>query len=123
MRIYHTSEQSLTRTGQTVSYPMTSHDAASAQPAPIMAEPAQVIDFCSRQFQETKAQLQRQIDRLSSELNTSLRFVIDQESDSIIVKIVDPSTDKVIKEIPSAEIQNIKIRIKEAIGVIFDAAV
>lgn len=88
-----------------------------------MAEPAQVIDFCSRQFQETKAQLQRQIDRLSSELNTSLRFVIDQESDSIIVKIVDPSTDKVIKEIPSAEIQNIKIRIKEAIGVIFDAAV
>lgn len=123
MRISHTIEQSLTRTGRTASYPETSRDTPYTQPAPIMAEPAQVIDFCSRQFQETKAQLQRQIDRLSSELNTSLRFVIDQESDSIIVKIVDPSTDKVIKEIPSAEIQNIKIRIKEAIGVIFDAAV
>ena len=36
------------------------------------------------------------------------------------VKIVDPSTDKVIKEIPSADVQQLQIKIREAFGLLVD---
>ena len=39
---------------------------------------------------------------------------------AIVLKVIDPSTDKVIKEIPSREVQQMQIRIRETIGFLFD---
>lgn len=52
-----------------------------------------------------------------------LQFNVNEALGQIVVKVIDPSTDKVIKEIPSAEVQKMQIRIKEAIGLIFDETV
>ena len=41
----------------------------------------------------------------------------------VVVKVIDPSTDKVIKEIPSREVQQMQIRIRETIGFLFDEMV
>ena len=53
-------------------------------------------------------------------MGRKLRFNVNEELGSIVVKIVDPNTEQVIKEIPSADIQKLKINIRKAIGVIFD---
>lgn len=52
-----------------------------------------------------------------------LQFQVNKELGSVIVKVIDSSTDKVIREIPSAEIQKLQIRIKEALGLLFDESI
>jgi len=52
--------------------------------------------------------------------NRKLKFSVNQEIDRVVVKVVDGTTDKVIKEIPPAEIQKLVARIKETIGILFD---
>ena len=49
-----------------------------------------------------------------------LRYNMNEHLDQVIVTVVDPSTDRIIKEIPSAEVQEMKIRVKNAIGSFID---
>src|SRR3990170_6273058 len=52
-------------------------------------------------------------------LNTELRFEVDSESKEVIVKIVDPENDEVIRQIPSEEILAIRERMEDLVGVLF----
>lgn len=52
--------------------------------------------------------------------NKRLKFSINKEIDRVVVKVIDSSTDKVIKEIPPGEIQRLIARIKETIGLLVD---
>ena len=52
--------------------------------------------------------------------NKRLRFSVNEEIDRVVVKVLDAKTDKLIKEIPPAEIQRLIARIKETIGLLFD---
>jgi flagellar protein FlaG len=52
--------------------------------------------------------------------NRRLKFSVNEEIDRVVVKVVDGSTDKVIKEIPPEEIQKLVARIRETIGILFD---
>jgi flagellar protein FlaG len=60
------------------------------------------------------------LERISSAMNKKLRFSVDHESYEIIVKVVDPETDKVVKVLPPEELRRLHHKIKEAIGVIFN---
>lgn len=53
-------------------------------------------------------------------LNRRLKFSVNEEIDRVVVKVIDGTTDKVIKEIPPEEIQKLVARIKETIGILFD---
>ena len=69
---------------------------------------------------ETKAdavQLQKMSDLVSAR---KVLFNVNDELGSVVVKIVDPNTEQVLKEIPSKDIQNLKIRIRKTIGILFD---
>ena len=52
-------------------------------------------------------------------LNTELRFEVDSESKEVIVKIVDPENDEVIRQIPSEELLAIRERMEDLVGVLF----
>jgi len=52
--------------------------------------------------------------------NKKLRFSVNEEINRVVVKVLDAETDKLIKEIPPAEIQRLIARIKETIGLLFD---
>jgi flagellar protein FlaG len=52
--------------------------------------------------------------------NRRLKFSVNEEIDRVVVKVIDGTTDKVIKEIPPEEIQKLIARIKETIGILFD---
>jgi len=63
------------------------------------------------------------IERISLAFNKKLKFKVDHESREVTVKIIDTETDKVIKELPSKELQQLRDRIRTTIGIIFDEQV
>jgi len=56
----------------------------------------------------------------ASIFNKRLSYSINDELGMVVVKIIDSETDKVIKELPSREIQHLMARLKEAIGLLVD---
>ncbi|MGN0740664.1 MAG: flagellar protein FlaG [Treponema sp.] len=85
-----------------------------------IADGARVVDNLVQNNAQVKADAQ-QLQKLSDiVMGRKLQFNVNEELGSIVVKVVDPSTNQVIKEIPSADIQKLKINIRKAIGVLFD---
>ncbi|HOT62201.1 MAG TPA: flagellar protein FlaG [Treponemataceae bacterium] len=64
-----------------------------------------------------------QIQNISNMFDRKLQFRVSKELEEVVVKVIDSNTDKVIKEIPSAEIQKLQIRIKETLGLLFDETI
>lgn len=85
--------------------------------APTGAEVAQNIVQNLAEVKEAAQQLQKLSDMV---MGPKLQFRINQELGSIVINVVDPSTDKVIKEIPSEDMQKLKVRMKKAIGMLFN---
>lgn len=84
---------------------------------------AEVVDNLVQSMEEIKADAQQLQNMSARVMGRELQFNVNKELGSIVVRVVDPSTDQVVKEIPSEEIQNLKIRIRKAIGVLFDQIV
>jgi len=57
---------------------------------------------------------------VSHAFNRRLKFSVNRELNQVVVKVIDKNTDKVIKELPSEEIQRLHVRIREAIGLLID---
>ena len=62
----------------------------------------------------------RKILKDASLLNRDLKYSINRETNEVIVKVVDKSTDKVIKEIPPEALQRLQVRLKEQLGLLID---
>jgi flagellar protein FlaG len=58
--------------------------------------------------------------RMTSLFDRKLKFILNRDLGTIVVKVVDRQTDKVIKEIPPEELQRLHRRMKEAIGLLID---
>jgi flagellar protein FlaG len=61
-----------------------------------------------------------QMNELAKVMNHRLSFTMDYETNDVIVKVVDADTDKVIRELPPAELQKLHKSIKEALGLLID---
>jgi flagellar protein FlaG len=73
--------------------------------------------------EERVSRIADQIQQVANVFDRKLSFQVNKELDEVIVKVIDSNTDKVIREIPSAEIQKLQIRIKEALGLLFDESI
>ncbi|MBQ9494983.1 MAG: flagellar protein FlaG [Treponema sp.] len=82
---------------------------------------AEVAHNIAQNIAEVKENAQ-QLQRLSEMVmgRRSLRFSVNEELGDIVISVLDPSTNKVIKQIPSEEIQKMKVSMKKAIGLLFD---
>ena len=81
------------------------------------AEVAQNIEQNLAEVKETSQELQK-----LSELTAgrTLKFSVNKELGSVVVAIVDSNTNQVVKEIPSEDMQKLKIRLKKAIGSLYN---
>jgi len=64
-----------------------------------------------------------ELDNLSIAFNRRLKFEMNQDSNNIIVKVIDNETDKVIKVLPPEELQRLHSNIRETMGFLFDRTV
>lgn len=69
-------------------------------------------------LQRSKEQVQIALDKLVR--NTRFQYEIKDKLGYFVVRIIDNDTDKVIKEIPSKELQKVHSNIERALGLIFD---
>lgn len=88
--------------------------------SPTGAEAAQDLVQTAADVKADAQQLQKMSDMV---MGGKIRFNVNNELGSIVVKVVDPKTDQVLKEIPSVDIQKLKIQIRKAIGLLFDELV
>jgi flagellar protein FlaG len=61
-----------------------------------------------------------QLEKVFQAFNTHLQFSVIKELDTVVVKVIDSKTDKVIKEIPPKELTQLHLKIRETIGLLFD---
>ena len=105
--------------GRTATVSTKSAEAARPAETP-MADAAQVVQNITENIAQVKEDV-RQLQRLSDAvMGRKVKFSVNQELDQVVVSIIDPSTDRVIKEIPSQDVQKLKVRIRKAIGLLFD---
>ena len=84
---------------------------------------AQVAQNIEQNIAEIKADsqaLQRMTEMVGG---NKLQFSVNKELGSVVVSIVDSATNQVIKQIPSEDMQKLKLRIRKAIGSMFDEVV
>ena len=58
--------------------------------------------------------------RDASLLNRDLRYSVNRETNEVIVKVVDKTTNKVIKEIPPEALQRLQASLRKQIGLLLD---
>ena len=63
------------------------------------------------------------IEQVGLTFNKQLKFVVDHQSQEVIVKVIDKNTDKVVKVLPPEELQRLHRKLKEAIGFLFNERV
>jgi len=54
------------------------------------------------------------------EVQVDLRYEIDDETDEIVIMLFEKGTDKLIRQIPPEAILNLKQRINDLLGIIYD---
>lgn len=88
------------------------------------ASPAQAVQPGSggqkpRQDRAAVEEVARQMNESMSN-STSLRFQVDGDSHKVVVRVVDKTTEELIRQIPSKEILEMSKRIREMQGALLD---
>ncbi len=85
--------------------------------APTAKDVAADIENNKADIKAEVQKLQRMSDLISGR---KLQFNVNDELGAVVIKVVDPNTEQVLKEIPSKDIQTLKIKLRKAIGILFD---
>jgi flagellar protein FlaG len=67
--------------------------------------------------------LSKVLEGLSPHSNVGLDYVIDRETHSVIIKVMDRDTNEVIRQIPSEEMQKLRATMRDLHGLLFKAEV
>ena len=87
---------------------------------PTGAQVAQSIEQNLAELKADSQQLQKMYEMVDGR---KLQFSVNKELGAVVVRVVDSNTNQVLKEIPSEDIQKLKLRLRKAIGNLFDAKI
>jgi flagellar protein FlaG len=65
------------------------------------------------------AEMVSDLGNLVRSLHRELQFTVDKESGETVIKVVDKETDEVIRQIPSQEFMELRKRLEDSAGIIF----
>lgn len=109
--LYNVNKNSASNTAQQV---------AAASITPTGAQVAQNIEQNIAEIKADSQALQKMTEMVGG---NKLQFSVNKELGSVVVSIVDSATNQVIKQIPSEDMQKLKLRIRKAIGSMFDEVI
>ena len=98
----------------------TVQQAAAQSITPTRAQVAQNIEQNMAELKADTQALQKMTEMVGG---NKLQFSVNKELGSVVVSIVDSATNQVIKQIPSEDMQKLKLRIRKAIGSMFDEVI
>ena len=109
--LYNTNRNTVSNTASQV---------AALSITPTGAQVAQNIEQNIAEIKADSQALQRMTEMVGG---NKLQFSVNKELGSVVVSIVDSTTNQVIKQIPSEDMQKLKLRIRKAIGSMFDEVI
>jgi len=59
-------------------------------------------------------------DKFVKEVQVDLKYEVNDETDEVVIKFYEKGTDKLIRQIPPDAILNLKQRINDLLGIIYD---
>jgi flagellar protein FlaG len=74
----------------------------------------------SEEKRKALEQVVEQMNQHYQHRNIALNFSIDEDTDTLVVKVIDQSADKVIRQIPPDAILALKKNIQSMMGALFD---
>ena len=84
---------------------------------------AQVAQNLEQSMAEIKADTQ-ELQKMSEMVaGNKLQFSVNKELNSVVISIVDTATNQVVKQIPSEYMLKLKLRMRKAIGSVFDEVI
>ena len=98
----------------------TVQQAAAQSITPTGAQVAQNIEQNMAELKADTQALQKMTEMVGG---NKLQFSVNKELGSVVVSIVESATNQVIKQIPSEDMQKLKLRIRKAIGSMFDEVI
>ena len=98
----------------------TVQQAAAQSITPTGAQVAQNIEQNIAELKADSQALQKMTEMVGG---NKLQFSVNKELGSVVVSIVDSTTNQVIKQIPSEDMQKLKLRLRKAIGSMFDEVI
>ncbi|MBP5158603.1 MAG: flagellar protein FlaG [Treponema sp.] len=81
---------------------------------------AEVAETLSQNIADTKNSVEKVLKTSDVVLGRTLQFSVNQELGRIVIKVIDPSTQSVIREIPSEDMQKLQAYLRDASGLLFD---
>ena len=109
--LYNINKNSASNTAQQV---------AATSITPTGAQVAQNIEQNIAELKADSQALQKMTEMVGG---NKLQFSVNKELGSVVVSIVDSTTNQVIKQIPSEDMQKLKLRLRKAIGSMFDEVI
>lgn len=88
----------------------------------ITATGAEVAQNIANNIAEVK-QTAQQMQKLSDNIGRKVLFSVNQDLGKVVIKVVNSNTNELIREIPSAEVQQLQTRLKRTIGILFDTTI
>lgn len=85
----------------------------------VMQEPQKVAESLVKNLEKVKQDFE-ELQKIAHTVGHEVQFNVNEELGQVVFKIVDPNTDKVIKEIPSADVQQVQIKLRETLGLLVD---
>ena len=112
--------QSLYNTNKNSASSSAQQQVAAVSITPTGAQVAQNIEQNIAEIKADSQALQKMTEMVGG---NKLQFSVNKELGSVVVSIVDSATNQVIKQIPSEDMQKLKLRIRKAIGSMFDEVI
>jgi flagellar protein FlaG len=99
-----------------------------SEPADSGARPSNITETDNGEPSQSQIRelIEDSIETLNAELDQKhilLNFSIDEDSDSLVVQVIEADSGKVIRQIPPEEILVLRKRLEELTGIIFDTQV
>ena len=129
MNTIQNSMVQMTTDGQTLyNSKISSTASSSAKPQVVVQQSitptgAQVAQNLEQSMAEIKADTQ-ELQKMSEMVaGNKLQFSVNKELNSVVISIVDTATNQVVKQIPSEDMLKLKLRMRKAIGSVFDEVI
>jgi flagellar protein FlaG len=99
-------------------------DRKQAVDAAQRAQEREAVQQASREEVEREVQQAlKELKDINLSFNHKLKYTLNYDEHEIIVKVIDPDTDEVIKELPPVAMQKLHSRIQDYIGLLVDEQV
>lgn len=124
MNTINSAVQSMATDGQSLytSVKINSSNVSTVK-APEVNNASDVANNIKQSIEEVKASA-KEMENLSEVVTgRKLQFSVNKELNTVVVTIIDSNTNQVIKEIPSVDMQKLKLRIRKTLGNLYDKLV